>query len=218
MIWLLLHPPPLLLFRFLFLNLPQSVLRLRDVYPGSWFLPIPDPGSRISDLGSQIQKQQKKREVKKICCHKFHKTEYYFIFKMLKKKLWANFQKIIEVFTQKILNMLSGIQDPEKTYSGSRIQGSKRHRIPGPDPQHCFLDVSTVKRQAYWRESGGRGCGRGQIIRPDHDKAWPSIHHSNSSAGNVRYRCTYVQRNKFLENAVNQYVSYIVTFSTLPAA
>jgi hypothetical protein len=24
----------------------------------------------------------------------------------------------------------SGIQDPEKTYSGSLIQGSKRHRIP----------------------------------------------------------------------------------------
>jgi hypothetical protein len=24
----------------------------------------------------------------------------------------------------------------EKTYSGSRIQGSKRHRIPDPNPQH----------------------------------------------------------------------------------
>jgi hypothetical protein len=31
----------------------------------------------------------------------------------------------------------SEIRDPEKTYSGSRIQGSKRHRIPDPDPQHC---------------------------------------------------------------------------------
>jgi hypothetical protein len=30
------------------------VLRIRDVYPGSWFLPIPDPGSRI-------QKRQQKR-------------------------------------------------------------------------------------------------------------------------------------------------------------
>jgi hypothetical protein len=30
----------------------------------------------------------------------------------------------------------SGIRDPGKTYSGSRIQGSKRHRIPDPDPQH----------------------------------------------------------------------------------
>jgi hypothetical protein len=39
----------------------------------------------------------------------------------------------------------SGIRDPEKTYSGSRIQGSKRHRIPDPDPQHrlyLFIDVT----------------------------------------------------------------------------
>jgi hypothetical protein len=61
---------------------------------------------------------------------------------MLKKKIWANFQRIIELFTQKIVTKLSKIwvwdpgseiQDPEKTYSGSRIQGSKRHRIPDPD-------------------------------------------------------------------------------------
>ena len=32
----------------------------------------------------------------------------------------------------------SEIRDPEKTYSGSRIQGSKRHWIPDPDPQHCL--------------------------------------------------------------------------------
>ncbi len=62
---------------------------------------------------------------------------------MLKKKIWANFQRIVEFFTQKIVIMLSniwvwdpgsGIRDPGsgKTYSGSRIQGSKRHRIPDP--------------------------------------------------------------------------------------
>jgi hypothetical protein len=33
-----------------------------------------------------------------------------------------------------------GIPDPENTYSGSRIPGSKstRSRIPDPDPQHCI--------------------------------------------------------------------------------
>jgi hypothetical protein len=50
---------------------------------------------------------------------------------MLKKNL-ANFKKIIELFTQKIVTKLSKvwvrypgseIRDPEKTYSGSRIQG-----------------------------------------------------------------------------------------------
>jgi hypothetical protein len=40
----------------------QPVLRIRDVYPGSRILIFTHPGS---DLGSQIQKQQQKREVKK---------------------------------------------------------------------------------------------------------------------------------------------------------
>jgi hypothetical protein len=64
---------------------------------------------------------------------------------MLKKKIWPNFPRIIEVFNQKIVTKpskirdpRSGIRDPEKTYSGSRIQGSKRHLIPDPDPQHCY--------------------------------------------------------------------------------
>jgi hypothetical protein len=32
----------------------------------------------------------------------------------------------------------SEIRDQEKAYSGSWIQGSKEHRIPDPDPQHCL--------------------------------------------------------------------------------
>jgi hypothetical protein len=39
------------------------------------------------------------------------------------------------------MNLGSEIRDPEKTYSGSRIQGSKRHRIPDPDPQHCIKET-----------------------------------------------------------------------------
>jgi hypothetical protein len=31
----------------------------------------------------------------------------------------------------------SEIRDPEKTYSGSRIKGSKRHRIPESNPHYC---------------------------------------------------------------------------------
>jgi hypothetical protein len=41
------------------------VLRIRDVYPGSRILIFTHPGSRISDPGSRIQKQQQKRGVKK---------------------------------------------------------------------------------------------------------------------------------------------------------
>ncbi len=32
----------------------KAMLRIRDVYPGSWLLSIPNPGSRIPDLGSRI--------------------------------------------------------------------------------------------------------------------------------------------------------------------
>ncbi len=121
----------------------KSVLRIRDVYPGSWFLPIPDPGSRISD--PETKNSNKREGWKKISCHnflcshKFHKIAKYFNFEVVKKKFWANFQRIIELFTQKIVTKLSKIwiwdpgsetRDPEKTYSGSRIQGSKR----APDP------------------------------------------------------------------------------------
>jgi hypothetical protein len=74
---------------------------------------------------------------------------------MLKKKIWANFQRIKELFNQKIANKLSKIWvwDPgsesweqEKTYSGSRIQGSKRHRIT--DPGSAILLVETSSRRA----------------------------------------------------------------------
>jgi hypothetical protein len=42
----------------------------------------------------------------------------------------------------------SEIRDLEKTFSGSRIPGSKRHRIPDPDPQHClfYTCISLISR------------------------------------------------------------------------
>jgi hypothetical protein len=74
---------------------------------------------------------------------------------VLKKKIWANFQRIIELFTKKIVKKLlkiwswdpgSEFRDPEKTYSGSRIPdpGVKKHPIPdpqhwNPDPKNWFL-------------------------------------------------------------------------------
>jgi hypothetical protein len=110
--------------------------------PGFWFLPIPDPGSWIPDPKTATKERGEKK-----CCHTFfcsheaHKIENYFIFEMLKKKIWANFQRIIivEVFTQKIVTKLSKIWvwDPG---SWTRIQGLKRHRIP--DPVSATLPLS----------------------------------------------------------------------------
>jgi hypothetical protein len=130
-------------------------------HPGSR---IPDPRSRISDPRSRIQKQQQKTGVKSFfcqtifCSHKFNKTEYYFIFDMLKKKIWPNFPRIIEVFTPKnchqaLKNMDFGIRDPgseirdpEKTYSGSRGQKGTGSRIPDPDPQHWAPEFKASAR------------------------------------------------------------------------
>ncbi len=71
---------------------------------------------------------------------------------MLKKKIWANFQRIVEVFTQKIFNMLSNIwvwdpgseiRDPEKTYSGSRGQKGTGSRIRNRNTGYKYIFVTT---------------------------------------------------------------------------
>jgi hypothetical protein len=108
---------------------------------------IPDPDfypSRIPDFGSQIPDPKtatKERGEKNLLSYHFLQpqiSQNCFIFEMLKKIIWL---KNYRTFYPKKLSISSqkyefGIRDPEKTYSGSRIQGSKRHRIP--DPQHCL--------------------------------------------------------------------------------
>ncbi len=123
----------------------------RGVYPGSRILIFTHPGSRISDPGS---KNSNKREGWKknfchtfLCSHKFHKIEHYFSFEVLKKKMWANFQTFYPKNCHQALKNMglgSGTQDPGSGKKpipnpGSRIHGSKRHRIPDPDPQHWFI-------------------------------------------------------------------------------
>jgi hypothetical protein len=126
------------------------VLRIRDVYPGSRILIFTHPGSRISDPKTATKERGEKKISCQtfLCSHKFHKIVNYFSFEVLKKKTWANFQRIIELFTKKIVKKLLKIWswDPEKTYSGSRIQGSKctQSRIPDPDPQHCWLPSAVM--------------------------------------------------------------------------
>ncbi len=110
------------------------MLRIRDVYPGSWFLPIPDPGSKNSNK----REGWKKICFNFLCSHKFLKIANYA--EMLQKKIWANFQRIIELFTQKFVTKLSKIWiwDPGSGKNLFRIQRPKRHRNPDPDPHHWF--------------------------------------------------------------------------------
>ncbi len=90
-------PPPLRHLHGGHQGQPHSVLRIRDVYPGSDFWL-----SRIPDLGS---KNSNKREGwKKICCpiffwsHKNHKIEYYINFELVKKKNSGQFAKNYRTF------------------------------------------------------------------------------------------------------------------------
>jgi hypothetical protein len=128
----------------------DAVWRIWDIYPGSRILIFTHPGSRISDLGS---KSSSKREGwKKIICHtffgshKFHIIENVFIFKMLMKKIWANFQRIIELFTKKIVTKLSKIWvwDPGSGKNPFRIPdpGSRGKNAPDPRSGSATLSLS----------------------------------------------------------------------------
>ncbi len=127
---------------------------------------IPEPGSRILTFTHPGSKNSKKRGGwKKICCHnfifshKFHKNANYFSFEVLKKKIWANFQRIIELFTQKIVSKLSKIWvwNPGSGKNLFRIPGSKRHRIP--DPQHWLNVYNCSIVSWFYHQKPGPGSG-----------------------------------------------------------
>ncbi len=122
--------------------------------PGSWFLSISDPGS----------KNRNKREGwKKICCfpffgsHKNHKTDNYINFELMRKKIWANLQRIIELFNQKTFIKLSKIwvwdpgyeiRDPEK----------KLFRIPEPRSRDqkgtgSRIRIRNTERWTLWKST-----------------------------------------------------------------
>jgi hypothetical protein len=96
------------------------------------FLPdpdfYPDPGSRIPDPKTATEERSEKKFViiPFYVATNFTKLKFFFSFEVLKKKIWANFQRIIELFTQKIVTKLSKIWgwDP----------GSEIWEKPIPDP------------------------------------------------------------------------------------
>ncbi len=138
------------------------MLRIRVFIPdpGFWFLPIPDPGSKNSN---------KREGWKKICSQTFYvatnftKLKIIFVLKCWKKKFGPIFKEL-KNFLPKKFSLSSqkygfGIRDPrsgirKKTYSGSRIQGSKRHRIPvdffrAKIWSFCSSDIRNFKQIQY---------------------------------------------------------------------
>jgi hypothetical protein len=100
--------------------------------PGSRILIFTHPGSRILDPKTTTKERGEKKLVVKpfFVATQIHKIVNYLIFEMLKKKIWANFQRIIELFTQKIVTMLSKIWvwDP-----GSEIRDPEKNLLRIPD-------------------------------------------------------------------------------------
>ncbi len=142
----------------------------------SWFISrMPDPDfypSRISNPGSRIQKQQQKRGVKKNCYHTFLWSQILqnwilFYFWNAEKKIWANFQRIIEVFTQKVLTMhwKIWVWDPRSGIRKKPIPDPGVKKAPDPGPRirirNTVIYVSCCRAWcAAWI------CLRGRITFP----------------------------------------------------
>ncbi len=116
-----------------------AVLRIRDVYPGSWFLPIPD-------LGSRIQKQQtKERGEKNFLSYLFLQAQMsqnwiLFYFWNAEEKNLSQFSRNYGSFYPKIVTKLpkmwvwdsgSEIRDPEKNLFRIPDPGVKKEPDPG---------------------------------------------------------------------------------------
>jgi hypothetical protein len=70
-----------------------------DFYPSR----IPDLGSRIPDPTTAAKEKWEKNLLSYLFCgHKYYKIQNYFISKLAKKKIWANLQRIVELFPKKL--------------------------------------------------------------------------------------------------------------------
>jgi hypothetical protein len=105
----------------------ESVLRFRDVYPGSRIRPfsIPDPGSDF--FPSRIPDPN--------CLHTGSRIR-------IKEFKYFNPKNGFQALENMIRVVHPGSRIQMLTFygnhPGSRIQWSKRHRIPDPDHQHCW--------------------------------------------------------------------------------
>jgi hypothetical protein len=104
------HPPltEKVIFFKLILKIRIIFCGSRMFYLGSWILIFVHTRSRI-------QKRAKKGGMKTkllsylVCSHKYHKIDNYYIFELVKKKCRPILQRIIELFTPKIVIKLSKI-------------------------------------------------------------------------------------------------------------
>ncbi len=121
---------------------------IRDVHPEprSWFFIITDPASRVPDPTTPTKEEEVN---KKICFPAFFVARNLINFKissfliLYSKKICANSLRTFIIYKKKSLSSQKyrfENRDPRSMIRKNlfRILGSKRHRIPDPDPQHCW--------------------------------------------------------------------------------
>jgi hypothetical protein len=110
---------------------------------------------------------------------------------MQKKKMWANFQRIIELLPKKLPQSPQkygiGIRDPGsgKNCSGSRIQGSKRHRIRIRNTVNKYGTRDSGKRLGCIDVSTGvvtTGPAANQVVQHSEEPDKKKIHCKKSLA------------------------------------
>ncbi len=84
---------------------------------------------------------------------------------------------------------------------GSRIQWSKRHRIPDPDPQHCFVHI-VKDLNLYW---GRKICKIKELERCGHSSDCKPY----SSLGTLQNRPVHRRTDPEKGSTVVQYILYL---------
>ncbi len=122
-----------------------TVLRIRDVYPGSRILIFTHPGSRIPDPKTATKERGGKKfdVIPFYVATNFTKSYIILVLKCWRKKIWANFQRIIEFFAQK-LSLSSqkygfGIRDPGSGKNLFRIPDPGVKKAPDPGSGYATL-------------------------------------------------------------------------------
>jgi hypothetical protein len=110
---------------------------------------VADPGclSRIPDPRTATKERgEKKFDVIPFYVATNFTKLYIILVEVLKKKMWANFQRIIELFPQKIVTKLSKVWvwDPGSGKNLFRIPDQGVKKAPDPDPQHWKRRVKKI--------------------------------------------------------------------------
>ena len=123
---------------------PSRIPDPNCLHPGSRILTvsIADPGSSSKNLSILTPKKAKKW--------------------FLSSKKWFLSSKKYDPGCSSRIRMLTF------SHPGSRIQGSKKHPIPDPDPQHCpthtFLALRCGQKRKIWKGHDARQVGRGVVL------------------------------------------------------